>query len=64
LKLPNTDFEIAFQFKTSSVYTSLFSIDSTAGGHDRHLFLENGKLYARVWPGAKYQVWSNSLADD
>jgi hypothetical protein len=52
--MPNKDFEMSFSFKTSTKTTALFSIDSTVGGHDRHVYLKNGKIYVRVWPGKTY----------
>ena len=53
--MPVRDFEIAFSFKTGTKNTALFSIDNpTVGGHDRHIYLKNGMIYVRVWPGKTY----------
>lgn len=54
--LPNRNFEMSLTFKTTVKQQGLFMIDSTRGGHDRHIFMQNGKIMARIWKGARYQV--------
>merc|ERR1712147_316029 len=54
-KIPDFDFEIAFDFKTQQRgNVGFFSICKNwdcKGGHDRHIGLKNGRPYVRVWPG-------------
>jgi hypothetical protein len=54
--LPNHNFEMSLAFKTKQEKQGLFMIDSTRGGHDRHIYMDQGKIFARVWKGDKYQV--------
>ena len=63
--MPVKDFEISFSFKTSSKTTALFSIDDPKqGGHDRHIYLKNGMIYVRVWPGKTYIAGKGNYADN
>jgi hypothetical protein len=58
-KIPDFDFEIAFDFKTQQRgNVGFFSICKNwdcKGGHDRHIGLKNGRPYVRVWPGKGWQ---------
>jgi len=52
--VPDSNFTIEMWVKTTSAYCGIFSV--TAGdlgnnGNDRHLYLDNGELSARVWQG-------------
>ena len=51
--LPIQNFKISFEFITSENETALFSINSPIGkgGHDRHMFLKDGQINVRIWPG-------------
>jgi hypothetical protein len=63
--MPVKDFEISFSFKTGSKTTALFSIDDPKkGGHDRHIYLKNGMIYVRVWPGKTYIAGRGNYADN
>ena len=63
--MPNKDFEISLSFKTSQALASLFSIDDPKnGGHDRHIYLRDGYIYIRVWPGATYIASKKKVNDN
>jgi hypothetical protein len=63
--LPHKNFQISFDFKTSTPFGSLFSIDSPIGkgGHDRHMILKDGELHIRVWPGPLYKASNLKLSN-
>ena len=61
--MPNKNFEIQFDFKTKSRNTALFSIEDSGGSHDRHIYIKNGKLYHRVWPGGTHLISRTNFAD-
>ena len=54
--LPVRNFKISFEFKTSELFTPLFSMDAIngRGGHDRHVYLVMGFMMVRVWPAGKF----------
>jgi len=64
--LPNKNFKISFKFKTSQDSAPLFSMDAIKGrgGHDRHIYLDNGIMMMRVWPHGKFKVSDQKLDDD
>lgn len=37
---------------------------SSKGGHDRHIYMSNGHIYARVWPGATYRITKQAGLND
>lgn len=50
--LPEHNFEISFDFRTSQKQIGLFNFGNTKrGGHDREIGLKNGRPYVRVWKG-------------
>ncbi|MGK7879850.1 MAG: FG-GAP-like repeat-containing protein [Crocosphaera sp.] len=67
LDVPETEVTHEFWFKTIDENGGLFSITdnvSTRGGHDRHIYLENGNIKARIW---NHEIISSSglnLADN
>ena len=62
--MPNKNFEIQFDFKTKSRNTALFSVEDNSGrSHDRHIYIKNGRLYHRVWPGSTHLASRTNYAD-
>lgn len=57
---------MSLAFKTSVRDQALFMIDSTRGGHDRHIWMQHGRIYSRIWKGGRYQVskGATSYADN
>ena len=59
--IPNKNFKMSLEFKTKKNAKGkipLFSIDAVKGkgGHDRHIYLNNGALYVRVWPHGVFKA--------
>jgi hypothetical protein len=63
--LPNKNFVITFEFKTKDKDAPLFSINSPIGdaGHDRHIFMRNGKAVVRISPSPQFTCKKQELAD-
>lgn len=52
LKLPETEYSVSFWFKTEDANCGMYSAVVSGlggGGHDRHVYLNNGNINARVW---------------
>ena len=65
--IPNTDFIISFEFQTKDPMAPLFSINSPIGkgGHDRHIYLQDGVPRIRIWPGNPFAAdRKDKLNDD
>ncbi len=62
-----TAYTLSLWFKTSCGDCGLFSVDSGtlgSGGHDRHLYLSNGRLCARVWSDETVCSAASGYADE
>lgn len=64
--LPNKNFVITLEFKTKDKDAPLFSVNSPIGeyGHDRHIYLKNGKAVVRISPEPLFTCKNQDLADD
>merc|ERR1712100_381165 len=61
--MPHKNFEIEFEFKTTNKNTA-FSVENDNGrSHDRHIYLKNGRIYHRVWPGKTHLTSYTNYAD-
>ena len=60
---PETEVTRELWFKTSDPHAGLVGVSSTQGGHDRHLYLQAGNLYTRVWNNEIIQTTGLNLAD-
>jgi hypothetical protein len=49
--IPEYNFTTELWMKTAALNTGIFGVNEDGGGHDRHLYLNNGQLWARVWQG-------------
>jgi uncharacterized repeat protein (TIGR01451 family) len=64
LDVSETAYGLSLWFKTTCSTCGIFSVDKGtrgSGGHDRHLYLNNGQVFARIWsneilysPGTNY----------
>lgn len=62
-----TAYTLSLWFKTDCDDCGLFSVDAGSlgsSGHDRHLFLSNGRLCARVWNNETICTTVSSYADE
>jgi hypothetical protein len=63
--IPEQNFTIEMWVRTAALNTGIFSVSSGvlgAGGHDRHFYLNNGRLHMRVWTGAGWNT--NRILND
>lgn len=63
--IPEQNFSIEMWVRTTALNTGIFSVSSGAlgaGGHDRHFYLNNGRLHIRVWTGAGWNT--NQILND
>ncbi len=64
---PETNITHEFWFKTSSSNAGLFSVEAfdkeQNKGHDRHIYLKNGNIYARVWSNEIINSSGKNYAD-
>ena len=66
LDVPETEYAVAFWFKTTDPECGLFAVvdgDLGAGGYDRMLYLTNGDLGARIWDTEIITTTGLNLAD-
>ncbi|MGK7945679.1 MAG: SBBP repeat-containing protein [Microcystaceae cyanobacterium] len=64
---PETEVTHEFLFKTIDGNSGLFSLTdnvTTRGGHDRHIYLENGNIKARLWNNEIISSNGLNLADN
>ncbi|NUM46515.1 MAG: PASTA domain-containing protein [Anaerolineales bacterium] len=66
IDLPETEVTHELWFRTSDPEAGIFSVtdqDLGVGGHDRHLFLRGGNLFARLWNHEVIGTSGLTLAD-
>ncbi len=67
LDVPETDYTVSIWFKTDHRNCGLFSVDAGdrgAQGHDRHLYLNDGHLCARLWSNEVIRSKGVNYADN
>ena len=57
------EFTVEFWFKTNNPNTGMFSVQAEIGGHDRHVYLMNGDVCARVWNDQTIHTTGTNYAD-
>lgn len=66
IDVSETDFTVSIWFKSSHPDCGIFSVDvgeRGAGGHDRHLYLQEGNLTARLWSNETISTSGINYAD-
>lgn len=66
LNVSETAFTASFWFRTSGANGGLFSVSSGqlgAGGHDRHVYLNGGNIFSRVWSNEVIGSTGKNYAD-
>jgi len=67
LDVSETDHTVSIWFKTSHKNCGIFSVDAGekgAKGHDRHIYLKGGNIYARVWKNETIHTAYTNYADN
>jgi hypothetical protein len=67
VNVSETAYTLSLWFKTSCDNCGLFSVDDGSlgsNGHDRHLYLSNGRLCARVWSDETICTTVSTYADE
>ena len=66
LDVSETDYTVAIWFKTTDPNCGIFSVDSGeqgSDGHGRHIWLNNGDIYTRLWENEIIKTSGNNFAD-
>ncbi|HET7746423.1 MAG TPA: SBBP repeat-containing protein, partial [Vicinamibacteria bacterium] len=64
MDVSETSYAASLWFKTTTRNGGLISVVSADGGHDRHIYLNNGNLCARVWNDETICTVNQDFADD
>ncbi|MGA2863269.1 MAG: FG-GAP-like repeat-containing protein [Verrucomicrobiota bacterium] len=63
LAVPASALAVSLWFRTSDPSAALFSVSDGGGGHDRHIYLNGGNIYTRIYSAGTVGSTGLNLAD-